>query len=103
MSSMEKKSVSAKKVFIYCHCTPGIETIEPLFSNVADELAPHQSDCVDIMRQFLLYYFCYIGWNESILLYNASDNCFEVDKFDILRSFKLYCRKNELPQMDVSI
>lgn len=77
------------------------ESVEDLFGNT-EEIPSNHSNCVDIMRQFIQYYFCYIGWNEAILLYNFVEDVFEVEKTALLESFKLFCEANQLPEMNVS-
>lgn len=78
-----------------------MESVENLFGNTEER--PSNSNCVDIMRHFLQYYFCYIGWNETILLYNFAEDVFEVKKTALLESFKRYCEANQLPEMNVSM
>lgn len=76
------------------------ENVDDLFGNPKDIPT---GDCIDVMKHFLLYYFCDVGWNETILLYNFAEDVFEVEKEELLESFHRFCKACKLPEMNVSI
>ncbi|KAL5288852.1 MOV10.2 family protein [Megaselia abdita] len=101
MPSDKKKHLTASEIFKDSMDLNKSKNVKALFDD-SNNFPSNDWSCVDVMRQFILYYFCYIGWNETVILqYNLVDDVFEVEKTQLLESFGNFCTANKMCEMNL--